>query len=296
MARPAPVQRAVDGAGAGEAAGFAETVLGVWLESGTAVESSPEMARLRLLAPGVQAPRWGRRPVAVLQVAAVRTERQGRGTWAVTVAARLTNAAAGVPGEQSVHGLRFFTIPVTETGSAARRVFAAGAPREAAGPQAGREPASPCTARVEDPALIDTVRGFLSAFLGGGTVERYLVPGTVLARPQARFPEVETLQVLSGGRPAGAGRDGATPPVSVPWSPPRTRPAARGRWRTRSCSLPATAAGRSPPSTPTPTPTPAPVRRPLPVPDLPPPTLCFSRGVRHEHHVRRPGRPDQGHR
>ncbi|WP_449473203.1 hypothetical protein [Streptomyces tanashiensis] len=182
----------------------------MWLESGTAVESSPEMARLRLLAPGVQAPRWGRRPVAVLQVAAVRTERQGRGTWAVTVAARLTNAAAGVLGEQSVHGLRFFTIPVTETGSAARRVFAAGAPREAAGPQAGREPASPCTARVEDPALIDTVRGFLSAFLGGGTVERYLVPGTVLARPQARFTEVETLQVLSGGRPAGAGRDGAT--------------------------------------------------------------------------------------
>ncbi|MFH8627519.1 conjugal transfer protein [Streptomyces vietnamensis] len=169
------------------------------------------MAQLRLLAPGVQAPRWGRRPVAVVQVAAVRTERRGTGAWAVTVAARLADGVAGVPGEQSVRGLRFFIVPVTGTGSGDGRVYAAGAPMEVAGPQAGREPVSQYTARVEDSALADTVGGFLSAFLGAdGAVERYLAPGTVLARPAAWFVEVETLQVLSQGQSAGAGQDGAT--------------------------------------------------------------------------------------
>ncbi|MFE7603518.1 hypothetical protein ACFU6G_41155, partial [Streptomyces sp. NPDC057494] len=88
---------------------------------------------------------------------------------------------------------------------------------------AGLEPASPYTVRVEDTALAGTVRGFLSAFLGAdgadgpvgavgaeGSVGRYLVPGMVLARPEARFAVVETVQVLSQGRPAGVGRDGAT--------------------------------------------------------------------------------------
>ncbi|MFI2740735.1 hypothetical protein [Streptomyces sp. NPDC018711] len=129
----------------------------------------------------------------------------------MTVAARLADAVAGVPGEQSVRGLRFFTVPVTETGSGDSRAYVAGAPREAAGPQAGREPDSSYTARVEDTALADTVGGFLSAFLGAdGAVERYLAPGTVLARPEARFAAVETLQVLSQGRVGGAGQDGDT--------------------------------------------------------------------------------------
>ncbi|MEU6621950.1 conjugal transfer protein [Streptomyces litmocidini] len=210
-ARPAAVQQTADRAGDSGAAGFAETVLGVWLESGTATESSEEMAQLRLLAPGVQSPRWGRRPVAVVQVAAVRTERRGTGSWAVTVAARLADAVAGVPEGQSARGLRFFTVPVTKTGSGDGRAYAAGAPMEAAGPQAGREPASPYTARVEDTTLADTVDGFLSAFLSAdGAVERYLAPGTALPRPEPRFTAVETLQILSQGRSAGAGQDGAT--------------------------------------------------------------------------------------
>ncbi|MEV4431028.1 conjugal transfer protein [Streptomyces sp. NPDC049602] len=218
------------------------------------------MAQLRLLAPGVQAPKWGRRPVAVLQVAALRTERQGSGVWAVTVAARLADAAVGVPGDESVRGLRFFTVPVTETGSGDGRAYAAGAPMEAAGPQAGREPASPYTARIEDSALADTVVGFLSAFLGaGGAVERYLAPGTVLARPEARFAQVETLQVLSQGRPGGAGQDGATARVHAavtatdvagrtwPMAYVLTLTARDGRWEIASLAtgLAASAAPRS---------------------------------------------------
>ncbi|MGW3521581.1 hypothetical protein [Streptomyces hydrogenans] len=209
--RPAAVPAAADSAEAGQPAGFAETVLGLWLESGTATESSPELAQLSLLAPGVRAPRWDRRPVAVVWTAAVRTEKRGSGVWAVTVAARLADAAGGVPAEESVRGLRYFTVPVTEAGSSDSRAYTAGAPYEAAGPQAGRAPVSPYNARIEDVALTDTVGGFLSAFLGpDGAVERYLAPGTVLARPETRFAAVETLQVVSQGRTPGVGQSGAS--------------------------------------------------------------------------------------
>ncbi|MFI8515368.1 hypothetical protein ACIGHB_29990 [Streptomyces sp. NPDC085460] len=211
--RPAIVQPTAAAAGEGEggAAGFAETVIGLWLECGTAAESSPALAQLRLLAPGVRPPRWQRHPLAAVQVAAVRTVRQDGGGWAVTVAARLADAGAGAPGDRSARGLRFFTVPVTETGTGVDRVFAAGAPMETAGPQAGRAPLSPYTARVEDPALADTVSGFLSAFLGAGSgAERYLAPGTALTRPEPRFTGVDMLQVLAQGRPPGAGQEGAT--------------------------------------------------------------------------------------
>ncbi len=202
------------GAGDGGAAGFAETVLGMWLESGTAAEASPEMARLRSLAPGVRAPRWGSRPVAVVQVAAVDSERRGSGEWLVMLAARLDDGVAGLPAGESVKGLRYFAVPVTETGVGAGRAFVAGAPQEAAWPQTGRAPSSAYTARVGDTTLVDTVDGFLSAFLGSeGGAERYLVPGTVLTRPEVGFVAVETHQVLAQGRPPGAGQDGAATSV-----------------------------------------------------------------------------------
>ncbi|MFF5505851.1 hypothetical protein [Streptomyces roseolus] len=208
---PVPVRPAAAVAGEAGPAGFAETMIGLWLECGTASESSPALDQLRLLAPGVQAPRWGGHPLVAVQVTAVRTVRQGSGAWAVTVAARLADAVAGVQAEQSARGLRFFTVPVTETGTGADRVFAAGAPMETSGPQDGHAPASPYTARVDDPALTDTVHGFLSAFLGaGGGAERYLAPGTALARPETRFTGVEPLQVLAQGRPPAAGQEGAT--------------------------------------------------------------------------------------
>ncbi|MFD4371055.1 conjugal transfer protein [Streptomyces sp. NPDC058486] len=201
---------------AGGPAGFAETVLGIWLESGTATGSSAELEQLRLVAPGVRAPRWGPRPVAVAQVAAVRTARREEGSWAVTVAARLTDAAQGVPREQSVRGVRFFVVPVAETRTSAGRTYAAGTPMETAGPPSGREPVSPYTARVEDEALTGTAAAFLSAFLGAdGAVERYLAPGTVLTRPATRYAVVETVQVLSQGRAASVGHAGAAVRVRV---------------------------------------------------------------------------------
>ncbi|MFH9958977.1 hypothetical protein ACH4OX_32840 [Streptomyces roseolus] len=209
--RPTAVQPAAAVAGEGGPAGFAETVIGLWLECGTAAESSAALAQLRLLAPGVRAPRWDRHPLVAVQVAAVRTVRAENGGWAVTVAARLADAVAGVSEDRSARGLRFFTVPVTETGTGTDRVFVAGAPMETTGPQDGRAPVSPYTARVEDPALTDTVGGFLSAFLGAAEgAERYLAPGTALARPETRFTSVEPLQVLAQGRPPAVDRDGAS--------------------------------------------------------------------------------------
>ncbi|MFB7512849.1 hypothetical protein [Streptomyces sp. NPDC056144] len=207
--RPAVVPTVSDAAGDGGPSGFAETVVGLWLEAGAAAETSPEAAQLRVLAPGVRAPRWGRRPVVARQMAAVRIVSQGSGAWVVTVAVRLVDGTVGVTAEESVRGLRYFTVPVTATGDGRHRAYVAGAPGEAAGPRPGQAPDSPFTARVEDPALTDTVEGFLGAFLGsGGTVERYLAPGTVLARPDTRFAVVEPLQVLSQGRTADSGRKG----------------------------------------------------------------------------------------
>ncbi|GHG04305.1 conjugal transfer protein [Streptomyces filamentosus] len=209
--RPAAVRPADSGSADSGPAGFAEMVLGLWLESGTAAESSPELTQLRLLAPGVQTPRWGSRPVAVMQTATVRTTRQNSGAWAVTVAARLADTAPDVPDEESVRGLRYFTVPVTETGTNAGRGYVAGAPRETAGPKPGQPPASPYTARIEDTALTDTVGGFLAAFLGADNgVERYLAPGTLLARPGSPFAVVDIVQVLSQGRTPPVGQAGAS--------------------------------------------------------------------------------------
>ncbi|MGW6557607.1 hypothetical protein [Streptomyces hydrogenans] len=211
VARPTAVQPTAVAPGEGGPAGFAETVIGLWLECGTAAESSPAQAQLRLLAPGVRAPRWDRHPLVAVQVAAVHTVRQEGGVWAVTVAARLADAVAGVPEDRSARGLRFFTVPVTETGTGDSRVFAAGTPMETSGPHAGRAPASPYNTRAQDPALTDTVGGFLSSFLGASDgAERYLAPGTALARPAFRFAVVETDQVLAQGHPPGAAQDGAT--------------------------------------------------------------------------------------
>ncbi|MGY3333909.1 hypothetical protein ACVW0K_007375 [Streptomyces filamentosus] len=208
--RPSAARPADSGSADSGPAGFAEMVLGLWLESGTAADSSPELAQLRLLAPGAQAPRWGSRPVAVTQTAAVRTIRQSSGTWAVMVAARLADTASDVPAEESVRGLRYFTVPVTETGTSTGRAYVAGTPRETAGPKPGQPPASPYTARIEDTALTDTVGGFLGAFLGAeGAVERYLAPDVALARPETRFAVVDTVQVLSHGRTPPVGQAGA---------------------------------------------------------------------------------------
>ncbi|MGW8767845.1 conjugal transfer protein [Streptomyces sp. NPDC055815] len=214
--RPATVTRTVQPETAGESgpAGYAELVLDLWLDAGSDVNGAAAR-QLRVLAPSVRIPEWGRRAVAVERLAAVRTVRQNAG-WAVTVAAQFTQAAE-TPEHGSATGLRYFTIPVIlqEPGQSDAMGFAAaGAPMEVAGPAAGQMPASPYVSSVEDGPLADSVTGFLTAFLGAeGGADRYLAPGVTMPRPEAGgYIAVEVDQLLADRRTDGQerSRDGAT--------------------------------------------------------------------------------------
>ncbi|MFF1511896.1 conjugal transfer protein [Streptomyces sp. NPDC058326] len=182
-------------------AGYAELVLGLWLDAGTDV-NSPAARQLRVLAPSVRVPEWGQRAVAVERLAAVRTVRQNAG-WAVTVAAQITEATE-TPEREGAGGLRYFTIPVAlhQPGKPGATSFAAGAPMEVAGPAAGQMPASPYGSPVEAGPLADSVTGFLTAFLGAeGGADRYLAPGAVLPRIEAGgYIAVEVDQLLADRR------------------------------------------------------------------------------------------------
>ncbi|MFI9213921.1 conjugal transfer protein [Streptomyces sp. NPDC053253] len=195
-------------------AGYAELVLGLWLGAGSDV-NGPAARQLRLLAPSVRIPDWGQRTVAVERLAAMRTVRENSG-WAVTVAAQFTEAAQ-TPERASAAGLRYFTIPVVlqqsgKTGGS-MGFAAAGAPMEVAGPAAGQMPTSPYGSPVPDGPLVDSVTGFLTAFLGAeGGADRYLAPGVTLPRPAAGdYIAVEVDQLLADRRTSGqdTGRDGA---------------------------------------------------------------------------------------
>ncbi|MGW9452442.1 conjugal transfer protein [Streptomyces sp. NPDC055632] len=197
-------------------AGYAELVVGLWLEAGSGPQSAAAR-RLRLLAPSVRPPEWGQHAVRVGQVAAVRTVRQGESRWSVTVAARLTDTAAAPETEQPA-GLRYFVLPVVlqdpDRPGGALGPAAAGAPMEIAGPAAGQMPASLYGSAVGDGPLADTARGFLTAFLGAeGGADRYLAPGVTLPRPDAGgYIAVEVDQLMADRRTGGqdTGRDGAS--------------------------------------------------------------------------------------
>ncbi|MGA5873969.1 conjugal transfer protein [Streptomyces cinereoruber] len=198
-------------------AGYAELFLGLWLEAGTGPQSAAAR-QLQLLAPSVRPPEWGQRAVDVGQVTAVRTVRQGQDKWSVTVAARLTDTTEKTEGERErATGLRYFTLPVVlqqpDRPGGALGLAAAGAPMEIAGPAAGQMPDSPYGSAVDNGPLADTLKGFLTAFLGAeGGADRYLAPGVILPRPDAgTYIAVEVDQLLADRSTDAqdAGRDGA---------------------------------------------------------------------------------------
>ncbi|MEU7031458.1 conjugal transfer protein [Streptomyces sp. NPDC046275] len=185
-------------------AGFAELFLGVWLRSGTG-EQTPATRTLKTMAPAVPPPVWGKSPVAVDELVAVRTVPAGNGSWTVTVAADMPDTV-GEQGNEAA-GLRYFTVPVTLTDQRGTKTdgwsFTAGAPSEVAGPTVAQLPDSTFTTSVTERSLADSVSGFLTAYLGtAGGAERYLAPGTVLPPlPPAIYLTVQTQQILAD-RPA----------------------------------------------------------------------------------------------
>ncbi|MET9955984.1 conjugal transfer protein [Streptomyces sp. NPDC006339] len=182
-------------------AGFAELFLGVWLRSGTGQQSLATRT-LKTMAPSVQPPVWGKSPVAVDELVAVRTVPAGDSAWTVTVAAAMTNPA-GEQSDAAGAGMRYFTVPVTLTDQRSTRAggwsFTAGSPSEVAGPTVAHLPDSTSTTPVTERPLADSVTGFLTAYLGSaGGAERYLAPGTVLPPlPPATYLSVEAQQVLA---------------------------------------------------------------------------------------------------
>ncbi|MFJ7067889.1 hypothetical protein [Streptomyces sp. NPDC101115] len=156
-ARPSALSAPSDNQGP---AGFAELFLSVWLRSGTG-EQNPATRTLKTMAPSVQPPAWGKRPVAVDELVAVQTVPAGDGAWTVTVAADMPDTA-GEQGNEGA-GVRYFTVPVTLTAqrgtTASGWTFTAGAPSEVAGPSVARLPDSPFTTAVTEQPLADSVTG-----------------------------------------------------------------------------------------------------------------------------------------
>ncbi|MET8508727.1 hypothetical protein ABZV60_29420 [Streptomyces sp. NPDC004787] len=186
------------------AAGFAELFLSVWLRSGTG-EQTPATRTLKTMAPAVQPPVWGKTPVAVDELVAVRTVPAGNGAWTVTVAAEMPDTA-GERGSE-VAGVRYFAVPVILTEQRGTKTdawsFTAGSPSEVVGPTVAQLPDSPFTTTVTEQPLADSVAGFLTAYLcSEGGAERYLAPRTVLPPlSPATYLTVETRRILAD-RPA----------------------------------------------------------------------------------------------
>ncbi|MDI3408338.1 conjugal transfer protein [Streptomyces cavernicola] len=223
QAQPVPVTKATSTteASAGPA-GYAELFLGLWLRAGGSADG-PAARQVRAMAPSVPLPVWGERPPAVERLAAVRTARQGRGAWSVTIAVHLkepTTKASSESGAEQLGIVRYFALPVTVTDTTAApggtQEFAiAAAPAEVAGPSAADEPDSPYEAPVPTSSELATTAGeFLTAYLkaGDGGADRYLAPGTTLpALVSAPAIDVSVDDVRSTERTEGtAGADGAT--------------------------------------------------------------------------------------
>ncbi|MDI3390064.1 conjugal transfer protein [Streptomyces sp. B-S-A8] len=203
-------------------AGYAELFLGLWLRAGSS-EDGPAARQLRAMAPSVPLPVWGEHPPTAERLAAVRTERQGGGSWSVTIAVHFnepTPKPSSGSSAQQPGLVRYFALPVTVTDTTAapggKQEFAvAAAPAEVAGPSAAAEPESPYEAAVPTGSeLSSTVGEFLTAYLTAtdGGADRYLAPGTTLPAPaSAHAADVSVDDVRSVGRTDGAaGADGAT--------------------------------------------------------------------------------------
>lgn len=129
------------------------------------------------------------------RTAAVEIRELAAGYWAVTVAAEVLEAApgrlqatgiadgSGEPAAYRPVGVRYFTVGIL---AEAGRFVATGLPSEVAGPAGLELPASPLGAPTRggtrDPAVTDTVDGFLEALLTDtGDLTRYVAPGATVA-------------------------------------------------------------------------------------------------------------------
>ncbi|WP_051857028.1 conjugal transfer protein [Streptomyces sp. NRRL S-1868] len=164
-----------------------------------------------------------RRQQGAEATAATRVRRAADGYWQVTVAARMPSSGAdehdGGDSGGDAPVLRYFQVPVRDTGGAGGLV-AVSWPAEVAAPRtSGQAPQlayGSAQEAVGSHPLVRTLQDVVGAYLVSGSLERYLAPGTSLApvRPAPytratvrRVAEVGTNSPLA--EPASAPRDGA---------------------------------------------------------------------------------------
>ncbi|MFI5808712.1 conjugal transfer protein [Streptomyces sp. NPDC051561] len=161
--------------------GYAELLVSSWLASSTKVVSEASR-RVQAMAPGTDLPDT---PAPAAMVSAISATATAPGRWQVTV------AATGRGGS-----VRYFALPVT-AGSDGR--FAVpGGPAQVAAPTPAAEVAEssyPVAVPTTGQPLSTTVAEFLTAYLSGGQIDRYAVPGVSLSAPQAAYHQVEVEQL-----------------------------------------------------------------------------------------------------
>jgi hypothetical protein len=199
--RTTSVQGSAGAVAGSDVAGFAELVVGQWLEARP--EDAERVAALFLQDAVVPAP--GATTTELQQLATVRVRTVDDGYWAVTVAAGVVERDRG--------GVAFppatWYVEVGVVRGDGGGLVAAGTPAVVAGPPPtsdGLRVAGPTLRTpVRDDPVAATVQGFLTVLLtGGGDVGRYVAPGVELAAPDpAPFVEVRLQRLGLVEQPAG---------------------------------------------------------------------------------------------
>lgn len=187
-------------------AGFAELFVAAFVRAGRGSEAS-----LQPYFPGVRdvslASEVGAHRAS--QLAAVRVREVSDGYWSVTVAAHVEphdkeKERKNLPAAQeepvsSGEVLRYFQVPVKEVGGGA--LVAAALPAEVSAPPVGEAAQlayGPMHEAPRSAALAQTLQAVFGAYLaGGGELDRYLSPGTVISPVSPAPYEAVTVQRLA---------------------------------------------------------------------------------------------------
>ncbi|MCM2424153.1 conjugal transfer protein [Streptomyces sp. RKAG293] len=205
-------------------AGFAELFVTQYVSAGEGDQSA-----LAAFWPGARSVNFegapGRRQVT--QIAAVRTIALGGGLWSVTVGARViepdarptTTGTAGTPAAAGP-GVRYFQVALASSGESAAGVpfgySALAAPAEVAAPGQAAAPQleyGVMKSAAASDVRVQTVGQFLTAYLAGGDLTRFLTPGVQMTGiTPAPYTAVAVDQIAA----AGLGADGDTAGSRVP--------------------------------------------------------------------------------
>ncbi|MCZ4125443.1 conjugal transfer protein [Streptomyces sp. H39-S7] len=207
-------------------AGFAELFVTQYVSAGEGDQSA-----LAAFWPGARSVTFegapGRRQVT--QIATVRTIPLGGGLWSVTVGARViepdahptsTSAAAG-PRAAAGPGVRYFQVALASSGEAAAGVpfgyIALAAPAEVAAPGQVAAPQleyGVMQAAAASDVRVQTVGQFLTAYLAGGDLTRFLTPGVQMTGiTPAPYTAVAVDQIAAAGLGSDADSAGSQVPA-----------------------------------------------------------------------------------